>query len=49
MGRVGVEKELDVVRFVRRIRAHGFGLHFLMNNAQRSNAARLGNSRPLRA
>lgn len=47
MGLKAFRQDLDVVRFVRRFRMHGFGLHFLMTLAQRNNAATLAFSKPL--
>ena len=39
---------LDIVRFVRRVRMHGFALHLNLNTSLRNNSARLAFSRPLK-
>jgi hypothetical protein len=49
MGSKAFTQDLDVVRFVRRIRMHGFGLHFLLGPSDRANAATLAFSRPILA
>lgn len=48
LGNDATAQDLDVIRYVRRMRSHGFGLHFLLSSYQRGNAARLAHSRPLR-
>jgi len=40
--------DMDLFRFIRRKRMHGFGLHFVLSDSFRSNSARLAFSRPLR-
>jgi len=39
LGQEGFKKDMGVARFVRRIRMHGYGLHFLMGPELRANAA----------
>lgn len=48
IGEKSFTQDLDVVRFVRRIRMHGYGLHFLLGPSDRGNAGTLAFSRPLK-
>ena len=48
MGEDNLKADLDMVRFIRRKRMHGFGLHFILGNSLRNLSARLSFSRPLR-
>ena len=42
------EADMDLFRFIRRKRMHGFGLHFLLGKSMRAASAILAFSRPLR-
>lgn len=48
MAKDNFSSDMDLFRFIRRKRMHGFGLHFILSNSLRSNSARLAFSRPLR-
>lgn len=39
---------MDIVRYIRRVRLHGYALHLIAGKDVRANAATLANSRPLR-
>ena len=47
MGEENLTADLDMIRFIRRKRMHGFGLHFMLGNSLRNLSARLAFSRPL--
>lgn len=47
LGTQNFTADMDLVRFLRRARMHGFGLHFLLDEKFRSLSARLAFSRPL--
>jgi len=48
MGADSFRNDMDIIRTVRRIRMHGFGLNFLLGTSLREIAARLAITRPLR-
>jgi hypothetical protein len=47
LGKKNLEPHLDLVRFIRRIRMHGIGHHFVLGTSLRGLSARMAFSRPL--
>jgi hypothetical protein len=48
LGSQNLVADMDLIRFVRRQRMHGFGIHFGLNKPLRALSARLAFSRPIR-